>query len=121
VFVELISSELRRRIGWLSQYPGPDFRIAESLNALCEGQFHQWPISRPVAEGVHPRLVAHQHPEGSAGHLRPDCRTARVGLVYHREPLPPIVWILFVDHRQEGERYPVLLPEPCDPLDLGVD
>jgi hypothetical protein len=64
--------------------------------------------------------VAHRHPEGPAGHLRPDGRAGRVGGVHRREPVPPVVWILFVDHRQEGERYQELPPGPGDPLDLGV-
>jgi hypothetical protein len=99
----------------------PGFWIPEPLDAVFERKFHQWLIGRPVPERIHPRLVAHQHPEGSAGHLRPNRRTGRVGFVHRCEPVPPIVGILFVDHRKEGQRYPVPPAEPGDPVDFGVD
>jgi len=95
--------------------------IEQPFDALLQRQFHQRLVGRAVPEGIHPRLVAHQHPEGAAGHLRPDGCAVGVSLVNRGEPAPPVVGILFVDHRQEGQRYPVLPAEPGDPLDLGVD
>src|SRR5262249_49875296 len=36
-------------------------------------------------------------------------------------PRLPVVWVVLVDHGQEGQGDLVLLAQPGDPLDLGVD
>ena len=78
---DLVHEERAAEVGLLGQDPRPHLGVAHPPHPLGQRQVGQLvAVGGPVLERVELRLVAHQHPEAAVADLRPQLRTAGVGL-----------------------------------------